>query len=201
MVTGPLRIVSVFPAPPAQVRQALSTLAVLRGGAPDAIAELGDITDLPRPWDPTTCPGALRQQVWLWCDDVAAWINRRYSWRPASLIPACCGGTRTSPASYPSWRACVTPPVASGRSCSRSGTSASCRCSSTGSQPAGREHLPHRQASGLASRRTPRQLHRRGGQDRTARPVPRRHPPSGAPAAGRDGPLMSPDAWRAGGAA
>jgi hypothetical protein len=89
MVTGPMRIVSGFPAPPSQVRQALSTLAVLRGGDADAIAELGDIADLPRPWDPATCPGTLRQQVWLWCDDVAGWINRQYSWRPASLIPAC----------------------------------------------------------------------------------------------------------------
>lgn len=82
-------IVTRFPPAPAQVRQALTALAIVRGGDLDPIAELGDTRDLPRPWDPATCPGDLRQQVWLWCDDVAGWLNRDYTWRPATLIPLC----------------------------------------------------------------------------------------------------------------
>ena len=89
MVNDAPQIVSRFPQPPGQVRQALVTLAIVRGGDAEAIAELGDTRDLPRPWDPATCPTDLRQQVWLWCDDVAGWINQQYSWKTTSLIPGC----------------------------------------------------------------------------------------------------------------
>lgn len=85
----PVALVTRFPPPPAQVRHALATLQIVRGGDPDALAELGDTGDLPRPWEPATCPAELRQQIWLWCDDVASWINRDYAWRPATLIPGC----------------------------------------------------------------------------------------------------------------
>jgi hypothetical protein len=27
--------------------------------------------------------------VWSWCNDVVAWINHEYAWRPAQMIPAC----------------------------------------------------------------------------------------------------------------
>ena len=84
-----MMMVTAFPAPPAQVRHALNTLAILRSGDAAAIAKLGDIEELPRPWDPASCPPGLRQQLWLWCDDVAGWLNSEYSWRPLNLIPAC----------------------------------------------------------------------------------------------------------------
>ena len=89
MVSDAPRIVSRFPPPPGQVRQALVTLAIVRGGDPEAIVELGDTRDLPRPWDPASCPAELRQQLWLWCDDVAGWVNQQYSWKTTSLIPGC----------------------------------------------------------------------------------------------------------------
>jgi len=54
MVNDARQIVSRFPQPPGQVRQALVTLAIVRGGDPEAIAELGDTRDLPRPWDPAS---------------------------------------------------------------------------------------------------------------------------------------------------
>lgn len=82
-------MVTAFPQPPALIRHALTTLAVIRSGDPKAIAELGDITELPRPWEPASCPPRLRQQLWLWCDDVAGWLNSEHSWRPINLIPAC----------------------------------------------------------------------------------------------------------------
>lgn len=82
-------IVSRFPEPPATIRQALIVLQVIRIGDREAIADLGDIRDVPRPWDPASCPDDLREQLWRWLDDVATWINQEYSWRPASMIPGC----------------------------------------------------------------------------------------------------------------
>ena len=82
-------IVSRFPNPPATIRQALIVMQVIRSGDREAIAELGDITDPPRPWDPAICPHELRQQLWRWCDSVVTWINEEYSWRPGNLIPGC----------------------------------------------------------------------------------------------------------------
>lgn len=82
-------IVSKFPQAPATIRQALVVMQIIRSGDREAIAELGDITDPPRPWDPASCPPELREQLWRWCDSVATWINEQYSWRPGSLIPGC----------------------------------------------------------------------------------------------------------------
>lgn len=81
-----------FPRPPAAVAGALDDLAVVRSGDDDAIAELGGpqaIADLPRPWDPSTCRIDLREQLWEWLDDVAAWLNHEYAWRSTTLIPPC----------------------------------------------------------------------------------------------------------------
>lgn len=78
-----------FPTPPPLVAQALTVLEIARDGDPDTLADLGDTTDLPRPWDPPSCPEGLRHQVWLWCDDVAAWVNHEYGWRPSVVVPSC----------------------------------------------------------------------------------------------------------------
>jgi hypothetical protein len=48
-----------------------------------------DLSNLPRPWDPSTCPQDLRAAVWGWCDNVAEWINHEYAWRPTQMIPLC----------------------------------------------------------------------------------------------------------------
>ncbi len=89
MVNQPFQIVTVFPQPPTLVRHALNQLRIVRSGDADAIAELGDLDDLARPWEPAGCTAKLRHQVWLWCDDVAAWVNREYAWRTTHLIPDC----------------------------------------------------------------------------------------------------------------
>ena len=82
-------IVNRFPDPPAVIRQALIVLQVIRSGDRDAIAEMGDVHDAPRPWDPASCPPDLRESLWRWLDDVAAWLNAEYAWRPAAMIPGC----------------------------------------------------------------------------------------------------------------
>jgi hypothetical protein len=85
----PTVVLEPIPAPPILVTDALVALEIARSGDRQAIAELGDLNRLPRPWDPASCSARLRHQIWLWCDDVAAWLNRSYAWRPADLIPQC----------------------------------------------------------------------------------------------------------------
>jgi hypothetical protein len=82
-------IVERFPKPPALVAHALTQLQIASGDDLDAIAGLGDINTLPRPWEPASCGDQLRQHIWQWCDKVAAWINSQYVWRGTHLIPAC----------------------------------------------------------------------------------------------------------------
>lgn len=82
-------ILTRFPHPPGSVLKALEQLQVLRRGDPDEIAQAGDLSDLPRPWEVATCPNDLREAVWGWCDSVAAWLNHEFAWRPAQMIPPC----------------------------------------------------------------------------------------------------------------
>jgi hypothetical protein len=85
----PTRILPAFPDPPPLVLDAFTVLTVVASGDQDAVNGLGDITDLPRPWDPATCPPPMRHHLWLWLDDVATWFNATYAERPATMIPAC----------------------------------------------------------------------------------------------------------------
>lgn len=82
-------IVEPFPPPPVLVGHALAQLAIVRGRDAVAISKLGDVGKLPRPWQPAACSDQLRHHLWLWCDDVATWINEQYAWRSAHLIPEC----------------------------------------------------------------------------------------------------------------
>lgn len=82
-------IVAPFPTPPDPVSEALNVLAVLRSGNQKRIELLGDRKNLPRPWNPASCPGELRADLWRWCDEIASWINREYAWRPTGMIPGC----------------------------------------------------------------------------------------------------------------
>jgi hypothetical protein len=89
VVTGQPWIAEPFPTPPADVLRALHLLAVVRRGDPHEMAQAGNLHNLPRPWEPATCPDELREAVWDWCDAVAAWINHDSTWRPTQLIPSC----------------------------------------------------------------------------------------------------------------
>lgn len=84
-----IAILTRFPTPPGSVLRALELLEVVRRDDADEMAEYGDLTDLPRPWDPATCPPGLRAAVWSWCDAVTEWINHEYAWRPTQMIPPC----------------------------------------------------------------------------------------------------------------
>jgi hypothetical protein len=78
-----------FPVPGPLVREALGVIAIVRSGDEELIEQLGDLEELPRPWEPDTCSGPLLAQVWLWCDQVVQWINHEYAWRPTTMIPSC----------------------------------------------------------------------------------------------------------------
>ena len=74
-----------FPKPPQEVRRALEQLRL----AEDAGLEPTGLPLLDRPWDPATCSAAVRQQLWPWLDDVAAWLNHTYAWQTTQAIPSC----------------------------------------------------------------------------------------------------------------
>jgi hypothetical protein len=85
-------IATPFPEPDRLIRHAFGQLRVAKSGTEEEkTAQLGDVNpaDLPRPWDPPSCPPALRKHVWVWLDRVAAWINREYTWQVDRLIPSC----------------------------------------------------------------------------------------------------------------
>jgi hypothetical protein len=82
-------ITAAFPCPGPLVRHAYGELDLARAGTDAQRRALGRISSLPRPWDPPSCPPALRNQVWAWLDQVAAWINHEYTWAPQGFIPSC----------------------------------------------------------------------------------------------------------------
>ena len=85
-------IAAEFPVPDRLVRHAFAQLRVAKSGThAERAAELGDVrpADLPRPWDPPSCPATLRSRVWVWLDRVSAWINHEYSWQFDRMIPSC----------------------------------------------------------------------------------------------------------------
>lgn len=83
-------IVNRFPPPPTSVLQVFNQLKVLGSGDLAAAANLDrEPVRVPRPWDPADCDDDLRFDVWEWCEDVAAWINREFAWRGFTGIPPC----------------------------------------------------------------------------------------------------------------
>jgi len=89
MNTRAALITGAFPDPPPLIRHALAQLQVARFGTDAQQAALGNPADLPRPWDPPSCPPVLRHELWPWLDDVARWINHEYVWSPQQSIPGC----------------------------------------------------------------------------------------------------------------
>jgi hypothetical protein len=82
-------MVQEFPTPTKLLVSAFAELLIARSDDEDARKQLGPIFELPRPWDPPTCPPSLRDELWIWLDRVVAWINHEYTWRLDQVIPAC----------------------------------------------------------------------------------------------------------------
>lgn len=87
---GP-ELVRSFPVPGPELQRAFYELHLAATGTDDQIALLGDLTELPRPWDPATCHDPdLRRELWAWLDAVVTWLITEYTWDVAdAVIPAC----------------------------------------------------------------------------------------------------------------
>ena len=84
------RLVAPFPQPGSLMTQALDSLRL--AGQTMVIDQviLDEVRSLPRPWDPASCDRTLRNEIWVWLDKVATWINSQSLWSPISAgIPEC----------------------------------------------------------------------------------------------------------------
>jgi hypothetical protein len=78
-----------YPSPSPVLAAALDELRVAAVDPPETGNDLRRTAMLPRPWDPASCPSELRRLIYLWLDDVVAWINEEHTWRVDRLIPIC----------------------------------------------------------------------------------------------------------------
>ena len=83
-------MVTPFPQPGRRLEQAYRELALAMEGTKEQKKALGNLSLLPRPWDPDSLTRApLRRELWDWLDDVVAWLNAEYVWDVEAVIPAC----------------------------------------------------------------------------------------------------------------
>jgi hypothetical protein len=83
-------MVAPFPEPGQTVRAAMSALQRQSTTPAETDIEMETRALLPKPWDPASCSGALRQELWWWLEDVAIWINEQHLWNLARPgIPDC----------------------------------------------------------------------------------------------------------------
>jgi len=87
----PHLLVAPFPDPGPHLRLAYRDLLIASTGTKDQVKALGNISTLPRPWDPPTCcDHELRRQLWDWLEAVVTWLIHDYAWDVADIIPPCC---------------------------------------------------------------------------------------------------------------
>lgn len=83
-------MVASFPEPGSAVRSSMEALQFASMSPPEGEVDLRRLAMLPRPWDPATCTGRLREELWRWLDEVATWINEQHLWNAARPgIPEC----------------------------------------------------------------------------------------------------------------
>ena len=88
--TDPMPLVRPFPMPGRLVGLAYRELDQAANGTKEQRAALGDLSGLPRPWEPASCTDlALRAELWAWLDAVVIWLNHEYVFDPVDTITAC----------------------------------------------------------------------------------------------------------------
>ena len=86
----PAPMSKVFPSVGPQLRLAYRELTIAATGDQDQVAALGDVASLPRPWDPPTCQRPdLREELWMWLEEVVDWLNHEYIWDNNGFVPRC----------------------------------------------------------------------------------------------------------------
>ncbi len=83
------QLAQAFPVPPGVVASALDELRLVAGAVDETEHEARRAALLERPWDPSACSPELRRNIYLWLDQVVAWINEEHTWRPDKVIPSC----------------------------------------------------------------------------------------------------------------
>jgi len=89
---APHLLVTGFPTPGSKVQKAYQDLWLAQNGTDEQKKKLGNPAKLPHPWEPATCTDrVLRWDLWVWLDQVAAWVNAQYAWEAggAGFIPDC----------------------------------------------------------------------------------------------------------------
>lgn len=87
---GPVPMVRAFPRPGQRVHVAYRELHLAVNGTAEQKQAIGPASQLPRPWDPSTCVDPdLRSQLWAWIDEVVLWLNHEHTWDLAGTIPTC----------------------------------------------------------------------------------------------------------------
>ena len=89
MLSGRDPCVAPFPRPSELLARHLEELSVAAALPPTSLDEMRRVASLPRPWDPPSCPPTLQRHIWIWLDEVAAWINAEHTWRVDRMIPIC----------------------------------------------------------------------------------------------------------------
>ena len=88
--TNAMPLVRPFPMPGRHLAQAYRELDQAANGTVEQRVALGDLSRLPRPWEPASCTDlALRAELWAWLDSVVIWLNHEYVFDPVDTIPAC----------------------------------------------------------------------------------------------------------------
>lgn len=78
-----------FPAPGRELEDAIDPLRRAAATLPLTEIEARSVAGMPRPWDPPSCPPELRRLIYVWLDEVVAWLNEDYTWRVESVVPMC----------------------------------------------------------------------------------------------------------------
>ena len=78
-----------FPEPPGVIARLLDELRLAAAATDETEHESRRVAMLSRPWDPPSCPPEIRRNVYLWLDDVVAWINEDHTWRTDRVVPIC----------------------------------------------------------------------------------------------------------------
>ena len=78
-----------FPEPPGVIARLLDELRLAAAATDETEHESRRVAMLSRPWDPPSCPPEIRRNVYLWLDDVVAWINEEHTWRTDRVVPIC----------------------------------------------------------------------------------------------------------------
>lgn len=83
-------MVRPFPRPGKRIHVAYRELHLAVNGTPEQKLAIGPASQLPRPWEPSTCANPeLRSQLWAWLEEVVLWLNHEHTWDVASTIPTC----------------------------------------------------------------------------------------------------------------